>query len=172
MRPGPHAAVLDDAVDAVTAQSVVNLIATEVTMLDDRHYAAWLDLFAEECTYWIPVGTGFDLDPSKRVSIIYDDRARLGDRVWRLTSGQAHGQNPPSRTVRVLGTVRISSSTEYRAEAVANFILAEFRQDVQQMFAGTYRYVVLLNREPLMLESKRVDLINSEGALENLAFLL
>jgi 3-phenylpropionate/cinnamic acid dioxygenase small subunit len=40
------------------------------------------------------------------VSIIYDDRARLEDRIYRLMSSAAHSQRPRSRMRRVVGNIR------------------------------------------------------------------
>ncbi|MGH2349124.1 MAG: aromatic-ring-hydroxylating dioxygenase subunit beta, partial [bacterium] len=79
---------LDDAQRFLTA---------EARLLDDRRFGEWEGLFTDDGTYWLPI------DPEREavgsISIIYDDRQRLHERVYRLTQTPVLDQNPPSRTV-------------------------------------------------------------------------
>src|SRR4051812_1093271 len=78
----------------------------EARLIDEGHFDEWLTLFTEDAHYWCPSNRD-DVDPEREVSIIYDDRVRLSDRVWRLQSGKAFAQQPPSRTCRLISNVEV-----------------------------------------------------------------
>ena len=79
----------------------------EARLIDEGQFDEWLTLFTEDAQYWCPSNRD-DVDPEREVSIIYDDRVRLSDRVWRLQSGKAFAQQPPSRTCRFFSSTAIS----------------------------------------------------------------
>ncbi len=68
----------------------------EARLIDEHRYDQWLSLWTDEALYWVPCNED-DTDPERQVSIIYDDRGRLGERVARLKSGAAWAQEPKSR---------------------------------------------------------------------------
>ena len=71
------------------------LLYREARLLDERRFDEWLAMFANDCLYWIPTA---EEDPATEPSLIYDDRARLVERVYRLTETKAYAQRPRSRT--------------------------------------------------------------------------
>ena len=79
--PGPQAAI-------VTA-----LLNQEGRLLDDGRFEDWLNLFVEECVYWIPSDI-IPQDPRREITWELHDRRRLEDRVARIRTGQASSQNP------------------------------------------------------------------------------
>ena len=60
---------------------------------DDNAYDAWLDLYADDALYWVPCNAD-DVNPTRQISIYYDNRERLEERITRLKSGAAHAQEP------------------------------------------------------------------------------
>ena len=40
---------------AALVPEVYELLAREAHLLDDRDYEGWLELFTEDCLYWMPV---------------------------------------------------------------------------------------------------------------------
>ena len=59
------------------------LLFREAALADANRYDDWLAMWAEELLYWVPCN-GDNLDPANRISLIYDDRAALEERLFRL----------------------------------------------------------------------------------------
>lgn len=156
---------------SVTRQEVENFLYREARLLDDGRFEEWLDLFHEEAIYWVPYGRS-DADPRRDVSIIYDDRARIGDRVRRLLSGQAHSQDPPSVTRRIVGNVEVVVQDADRLVVTSNFILAEYRHEQQLVYAGRYEHEIGTGGDGWRIKRKVVELVNSTQPLGNVSFLL
>src|SRR5436190_16333346 len=90
----------------------------EVDLLDEQRFAEWLELFADEAVYWLPLDTR-RTEPRRGLNLIFDDRARLCDRVGRLQSGFSHTEEPISRTSHLVGNLRLLSGE--RAEALVGW---------------------------------------------------
>ena len=80
------------------------LIEREARLLDQLRYDDWLAMYTPECVYWVP-STPNAGDPRREIAIMFDDRRRLEDRVYRLRTGFAWSQAPASRTVRLITNV-------------------------------------------------------------------
>ena len=97
-------------------EEVTDLLYLEAELADANAYDDWLALWDEECLYWVPCNLD-DYDPAHHVSIIYDDRSRLEQRCFRLTTGGAHAQEPASKSCRVVGNVRVGAEIDGVVEA-------------------------------------------------------
>src|SRR5271170_7268675 len=84
--------------------AVERFLVHEARMLDEARYDEWLALFTEDAWYWVP-SEPHQQNPRDTVSLIYDDRRLLETRVRRLMSANAHAQEPPSRTSRIVANV-------------------------------------------------------------------
>ena len=62
---------------------IVALLTLEAQLLDARRLEEWLSLLTPDFVYWVPAEHG-QTDAETRISLVYDDRAILEDRVWRL----------------------------------------------------------------------------------------
>ena len=144
----------------------------EADLADEHRMDDWLALWEDkDVLYWIPAGDD-DVDPAHAISIAYDNRSRLEDRIFRLNSRTAHAQRPRSRMRRVVSNIRITADDGERADVVANFILAEMRNSHQDIFNGRFLYTLTYTADRLRIRSKKVLLINNDGFIDNLAFLL
>ena len=76
------------------------LLEREARLLDQLRYDDWLAMYASECVYWVP-STPNAGDPRREIAIMFDDRRRLEDRIYRMRTGFAWSQAPASRTVRM-----------------------------------------------------------------------
>lgn len=74
-----------------------DLLYREARLLDDRCYTEWTTMLTEDATYWVPCN-GDGSDPNRTISLVYDDLAKLRDRISRLESGIAHAQSPRQRS--------------------------------------------------------------------------
>src|SRR3954464_736003 len=100
------------------------LLEREARLLDRGEYKQWLELYAERCVVWVP-GAEPAGDPRREVTIYFDDRRRLEDRIYRLRTGKAWSQVPPSRTVRMVSNVEVFRAGE-NGMVRSNLLLAEF----------------------------------------------
>lgn len=142
----------------------------EAALLDGRRFDDWLELYTEDAEYWIPQGD--EPDPARTVSIAYDDRRRLHERVLRLSSGFAYSQDPPSRTCHIVGNPRVLSSSDSAVEVTSNLLVAEVRRATQNVYAARVEHVLVPNGEAFMIRRKVIWLLNSDAPLGNVTFLI
>src|SRR5689334_8111437 len=126
---------------SLSRQEAEDILFEEAGLLDARRYDEWFAMLAEDAIYWVPCN-GEGVDPNREISLIYDDHARLRDRIERLNSGVAHAQSPPSQTCRLISNVRIEQDSEGTAGISSAFFLYELRQSRQRIFAGRYRHLL------------------------------
>lgn len=144
----------------------------EAQFADEHRFDEWLALWDDsDILYWIPAG-GDDIDPKRHISIAYDDRARLEDRIYRLQSRGIHAQRPRSRMRRLISNVVIESDDGVCVKLAANFIFAELRNGHQDVFNGRFLYELRYRADGLRIASKKVLLINNDDFIDNLSFLL
>lgn len=85
---------------------IEHFLYQEAALADEHAYNDWLALWTPELLYWVPCNAD-NIDPTKKVSLIFDDRPRLEERLFRLGTKHAHSQNPRSRLSRIVGNVRL-----------------------------------------------------------------
>lgn len=154
---------------ALTAE-LADLLYEEAVLIDERRFEEWLALYTEDATYWVPQGE--DADHVHRVSIVYDDRRRLHERVLRLTSGFAYSQDPPSRTCHVVGNVRVTERSDEAVTVTSHQIVTEVRRGVQNIFAGRFEHELVPIDGTYRIRRKVVRLTNSDVPLGNVTFLI
>lgn len=149
------------------------LLATEAHLLDSRAYLDWLQLFTEDCLYWMPVDP-HATDGSQGLNLVYDDRPRLQSRIARLLSGNAHTENPPSSTVRTIGAVRIFDDDHNGEPAIlveSHFVLVAHRLGDQRVFGGRYGHRIVREAEGFRIAEKRVAFLGSDAPQRHMTFL-
>jgi benzoate/toluate 1,2-dioxygenase beta subunit len=155
------------------ADDPIALVHREAELLDEWRLADWLGLWSGEALYWIPVGHAPEfVDPQRHVSIAYDDRRRLEERVARLESGVAHAQDPRSRVVRLLTNVRVLNADETSADVRCNMALFESRLGREQYLAGVLDHRFVREDGAWRIRSKKVSLVQSGNFLRNLAYII
>jgi biphenyl 2,3-dioxygenase beta subunit len=93
---------------------VEQFLYAEAAMIDDREYRSWIDLWTEDCSYWMPIRrtvtlSDIDKEFTRRGSMAFfdDDKASLAMRVAKMESGSSWSEDPPSRTRHFVNNVRI-----------------------------------------------------------------
>jgi benzoate/toluate 1,2-dioxygenase subunit beta len=153
-------------------RGVENFLYREARLMDENAYEEWLALWASgDICYWVPAGVG-DTDPGQQISIIYDNRKQLEARVKRLASGYADAQEPKSRMRRVISNIEIEQAADGTLTTWSNFVLGEFRRGKQDMFAGRTMHRLRSEGDSLKILHKKIFLINSDGYIDNLTFLV
>lgn len=140
----------------MTAQ-IQAFVLREARLLDERRFAEWLELFAEDAVYWIPTKPN-QASPQEALSLIYEPKSLLAVRVDRLQRGDLHVQTPPSRTVHHASGLEISD-----LEVRSALIVAEWRNGEARWFAGRVLHKLRREGEKLRIVMKRVDLTDGEA---------
>jgi benzoate/toluate 1,2-dioxygenase beta subunit len=151
---------------------IENFLYREARLMDENAYEEWLGLWASgEIRYWVPSNLD-EADPGQHVSIIYDDRKRLEARIKRLASGSAFAQDPKSRMRRVVSNIEIEEAADGTVTTWSNFALGEFRRGKQDVFVGRTMHRLQPEGDSFKIIFKKVLLINNDGYIDNLTFLV
>jgi len=63
-----------------TNEQLIDFVFAEARMLDESLFDKWLDLYAENAFYWMPLVQG-QTDPRLHASLMYEDKMLLKVRV-------------------------------------------------------------------------------------------
>ena len=150
--------------------TVEQFLYHEARLLDTGQLEAWLDLFTEDATYWLPLERG-QADPYETSSLIHDDRTLLELRVKQARHPRAHARQPLARTVHQVSNILVDGDA--RGETIVNSTLqlVEFRNDKQRIYAALVEHRLRPSGQSYRIAHKRVDLVNSEGELDGPAVL-
>jgi benzoate/toluate 1,2-dioxygenase beta subunit len=144
----------------------------EARLADENRYDEWAALWTDDALYWLPANLD-DYDPHQHISIIYDDRERLQDRVDRLKSGAAWAQEPRSRVRRVVSNIEIDPPAENgEITASSNFVLGDLRRGMQIVYFARQIHRLRPSPEGLRLAYKKVMLLNNNEPIHNLSFII
>jgi benzoate/toluate 1,2-dioxygenase beta subunit len=148
------------------------LLHREARLLDEWRFEHWLALYAPECLYWVPASPGGG-DPRREVAVAFDDRRRLEDRVYRLRTGYAWSQVPPSRTARIVSNVEVFTAAEPATYMVrSTFVINEFRAGDTRRLAGWSGHRVAQRDGRWRIVVKQVNLIDCDQNLHNPSVIL
>jgi 3-phenylpropionate/cinnamic acid dioxygenase small subunit len=156
---------------ASMSREVEQFLYHEARLMDENRYSEWAALWTDDAIYWVPCRSE-DRDPSRQVSIIYDNRTRLADRIARLESGTVLAQDPKPSMRRVVSNIVIENATETEIEVSSNFVLIQARGGAQYLWAGRSEYRLRKDNGALKIAFKKVLLVNSEQEMPVLQFLI
>jgi benzoate/toluate 1,2-dioxygenase beta subunit len=161
------------------------LLEREARLLDQLRYDEWLNMYAAECIYWVP-STPQAGDPRREISVMFDDRRRLEDRIYRLRTGFAWSQAPASRTVRLITNVEVFAAAREDVRMLRNnFLISEFWGDETRVLAGWAGYRMVREAAASSLpingqasasnwkiQAKQVNLIDCDQCIRNPSIIL
>jgi benzoate/toluate 1,2-dioxygenase beta subunit len=148
------------------------LLEREARLLDQLRYEDWLALYARECIYWVP-STPKAGDPRREISVMFDDRRRLEDRIYRLRTGFAWSQAPASRTVRLVTNVEVFATDRTDTHMVrSNFLISEFWGDETRILTGWAGHRVDRKGDRFEIRAKQVNLIDCDQSIRNPSIIL
>jgi len=149
-----------------------NLLEREARYLDDCRFDDWLGMFAPHCLYWVPASKNGG-DPRHEVAVAFDDRRRLEDRVFRLTSPYAWSQQPVSRTSRLVSNVAVFGTDDPDIVMTrASFLISEFQAGDYRSWAGWYGHRLHWTGDCWEFLVKQGNLINYDQNLRNPSIIL
>ena len=158
--------------DPVLRDACRGLLEREARLLDQHRYEDWLGLFVDECLYWLPA-TPNGGDPRREVTVSFDDRRRMEDRVFRLRTGYAWSQIPVSRTVRLISNVEVFATDDDQVLMVrSNFLINEFRAGESRTLAGWCGHRLRQSARGLHIEIRQANLIECDQNLRNPSIII
>src|SRR5215471_14986176 len=156
---------------AVDRHQIENFLYREARLMDENAYDEWLALWDDDALYWVPANDD-DIDPQRHVSIVYENKTRLEDRITRLKSGAAYAQDPKSRMRRVIANIEIEEGDAGLVTVYSNFNLTELRRSQQRTFAGRTIHKLKPDGASFTIVYKKVLLVNNDEVISNLTFLV
>jgi benzoate/toluate 1,2-dioxygenase beta subunit len=150
---------------------IENFLYREARLMDENAYDEWFALWTDDALYWVPANAD-DIDPLRHVSIVYEDKARLEDRIERLKSGVAYAQDPKSRMRRVISNIELEEGESGEVIVYSNFNLTELRRSQQRTFAGRTIHKLRPDGNSFKIAYKKVLLVNNDEVISNLTFLV
>jgi benzoate/toluate 1,2-dioxygenase beta subunit len=158
--------------DAAERDRFRRLIEGEARLLDRLRYDEWLALYTAECVYWVP-STPAAGDPRREISVMFDDRRRLEDRIYRIRTGFAWSQAPASRTVRLITNVEVFATAREDTRMVrSNFLISEFWGDETRILTGWAGHRVVGTGDTWKIQAKQVNLIDCDQSIRNPSIIL
>jgi len=148
------------------------LLEREARLLDQLRYEDWLALYTAQCIYWVP-STPNAGDPRREIAVMFDDRRRLEDRIYRLRTGFAWSQAPASRTVRLIINVEAFLTAREDVRMLrSNFLISEFWGDETRMLTGWSGHRVVREEGAWKIQAKQVNLLECDQSIRNPSIIL
>src|SRR6476660_4989821 len=165
--------VMGACMEAPTNQQLIDFVIHEARLIDQHRLDEWLDLFADDGIYWMPLEWG-QTDPRLTASLMYEDKLLLKIRVERLKGNRTFSQKPKSRCHHLLQTPQI----EKRDDAANQYVTwtpmhyVETRLDEQDLYAAWATHTLSAIDGRLRLKLKRVDLVNCDAAFRSIQLFM
>jgi 3-phenylpropionate/cinnamic acid dioxygenase small subunit len=137
----------------------------QAALLDGKHWQAYVELFAADGVYWMPV-TPEQTEWLDSPSIFAEDSSMMQIRVARVTHPNAWSQVPMWGTSHLVGNVVLESESATEVIVRSRFQMMELRRDTVRHFAGTYRHTLRRQGEDFRIVLQRVDLLNGQAPFD------
>ena len=156
-----------------TDQDLVDFVVREARMIDQHRFEEWLDLFADDGVYWMPLEWG-QTDQRLTASLMLEDKLLLKIRVERLKGNRTFSQKPKSRCHHVLQVPQVDSRDDeagiYVTWTPMHYV--ETRLDEQTLYAAWATHTLAHGEAGLKIKLKRVDVVNCDAAFGNIQLFM
>ncbi|WP_342724651.1 aromatic-ring-hydroxylating dioxygenase subunit beta [Bradyrhizobium sp. B097] len=151
-------------------ERVEQFLFMEARLQDTHAYDEWEALWTEDAIYWVPANGA--TNPETQMSIIYDNRSRIGVRISQLKTGRHHTQTPRSELARIVSNVELVEQTRGEVEARANVFIFEDNLRGETLWAARNEYRLRVSDAGFMMVRKKVSLVNNHKPISTLSFLI
>ncbi len=150
----------------VRQHEVEQFLYDEAALLDGHHYEEWLDLFADDASYFMPIRRTrlqgeVDQEFTKpgEMAFFDDTKPLLAGRVKKLMSGRSWAEDPPSRTRRLITNVRVLDDDGAHLTVASNFLLYRTRLNSEEdTWVGSRRDVLRRVGESFRIAARTIYL--------------
>jgi 3-phenylpropionate/cinnamic acid dioxygenase small subunit len=140
-------------------------------MLDFQEYEAWLDLWAPDGVYVVPIDTDTE-DYANTLNFAYDKAEMRRLRVNRLISGEAVSTQTTPKTVRMPGRFRLLSDVDGLVTVRCAQLLSENRHGNLRTYPADVTYKLRREGEGFRMVEKVVRLLNADHHLSSIGYIL
>lgn len=155
-------------------RAVEQFLYREARLADENLMEEWVALWDEDALYWVPCNKD-DVDPTRELSIIYDDLPRLKLRVARVTkTAMAWTQEPRSRNRRLVSNIEIRLGEDGLVHTRSNFHLTELRANRREpvVWVGATEHRLRAHGNDFRIAYKKVLLLNNDHEMPQLSVLV
>jgi len=146
-------------------QRIEQFLYYQSELLDQKQWAAYIDLFSPDGIYWMPV-TAEQTEWLDSPSIFAEDRRMMEIRMGRVQHPNAWSQAPQWGTSHIVGNIVIESADPSSIVVRSRFQMIELRRDNLRHFAGTYRHTLRRTGDDFKIALQRVDLLNGQAPFD------
>ena len=157
--------------DSELMHDVEQFLFREARLADEHRYEEWEALWTDDAIYWVPAN-GENTDPEKEMSIIYDNRSRIGLRIRQLLSGKRYTQDPKSSLRRIVGNIELLNRDGDECRIGANVIIFESNQRGETIWGARNEYVLRRSGDGFKMARKKVALVNNDRAIYTMSFIV
>lgn len=137
----------------------------QAEILDRKAWSQYIDLFADDGVYWMPVAVE-QTEWLDSPSIFAEDKYMMEVRMGRVNHPNAWSQAPQWGTSHLIGNVVIESVDADTISVRSRFQMTELRRDALRHFAGTYRHTLQRSGDEFKIVLQRVDLLNGQAPFD------
>ena len=154
------------AAGADVQREVEQFLYRQAELLDGKHWQAFIDLFAADGVYWMPVApeqTEWEGSPS----IFAEDKLMMEIRKGRVSHPNAWSQAPMWETNHLVSHVALEAVSDSEIRVRSRFHMMELRRDDVRHFGGRYLHTLVRDGAgALKIKLQRVDLFNSQAPFD------
>ncbi len=151
--------------------SLCRLLYLEARLLDAARLPEWLDLYSDDCVYWLPTDVD-GADPRTTVAWEMNDRRRLEERVERLGTGRAYSQAPPTRTTHLYTNIEAMTAAPGEMHVLCQFLIQTHLAGRISQRSGWNGYVLRRAGTSWQIVLKRISLFDADLPQDNNSFTL
>ncbi|MGB1908115.1 MAG: aromatic-ring-hydroxylating dioxygenase subunit beta [Spongiibacter sp.] len=162
---------MNNTIDLALMAEVQQFLYREARLQDSHAYDDWEALWTDDAIYWVPAN-GADIDPEEQMSIIYDNRSRIGLRIKQFHTGKRHTQLPQSSLGRVVSNIEILDANDSEIQVASNALIYEVSQRGETVWATRNEFLLRRTDDGLRMARKKVVLVNNDQPMYTLSFLV
>lgn len=163
-------------------RDIENFLYAEAALIDDRRFAEWLDLLADDFRVFVPITRNVRYDQSANektrecqdMSWFDEGKETISQRVAQIATGLHWAEEPRSRTVHMISNVRIAdvkAGVGGAEEVTVNSAFMVYRNrglDEKDCMVGRRIDIVVRAEGGWKLKRREVDLAQSVLLAKNL----
>ncbi len=164
--------------DPQLVASVHQFLAYEARLLDEGREEEWYELLDDDLLYTIPIRQSTEPRSEEITPGAYrvrDTKAHIRTRLDRTLTGNAYSEVPPSRTMRLVGSVEVTATATADIVEVCSALLLYRQRGIDPYFdliPCRRNDRLRLTADGIRLLSREVILTETSLATANLATLL
>ena len=156
---------------------VEDFFSREGELLDERRFDDWLNLFADDARYWMPVARNVKHDDTASeytreqcdAAWFDEDKKTLLQRVMQLKGGDHWAEEPFSRTTHVTTNIRIDAASDTEVTVNSRFIVYVNRRESEvRLFVGKRVDVLRVQGDGFLIRKRSIFLDQSKLLFKNL----